>query len=391
MVCLPKRELIMKPDYSNSIVNLMSSIVSIGGVTSPYSPLDAQSLSGLSDADNIVLLVLDGLGYNYLKSHKSELYIAQHLEKPITTVFPPSTGSAMTSIYTGLAPQQHASTGWWVYLKEFGLVSRILPYSNAIDYNVLGESISHVIDVTPLPSLMTREYYAVLSERIIDSEFTRNIVRNAHRVGFDNELNGLFNSVKDSLNHSGEKKYIQAYWPFLDEVSHMLGPSSKEARDHLLFIDAEIKGFVESIDGSNTTLIIVSDHGLIDVPKANTILTRDHPDLTDSLVLPLCGDTRSVFCYVRPWQTERFEAYVEKAFGDICEIHRSKGLIEQDWFGLFEANPKLLSRIGDYTLIFKEHHAILNSYPGREAIEMLGHHGGVSADEMLVPLIVIDC
>ncbi|MFW9960811.1 MAG: alkaline phosphatase family protein [Candidatus Thorarchaeota archaeon] len=381
----------MKPDYTNSIVNLMSSIISTDGVTSPYFPLDTQSLSGLDDAENIVLLVLDGLGYDYLKNFGSKTCIAHHLKKPITTVFPPSTGSAMTSIYSGLAPQQHASTGWWVYLREFGLVSRILPYSNAIDYNVLGESISHVIDVTPLPSLMTRDYYAILSERIVDSEFTRNIVRNAKRIAYDNELRGLLNTVKNTINHSEGKKYIQAYWPYLDEVSHLLGPSSKEARDHLLFIDAKIENLLESINGTNTTLIITSDHGLVDVPKANSILTQDHPELTDTLILPLCGDTRSVFCYVRPWQTDRFEAYIHEAFGNICELHRSKDLIEQEWFGLHEPNPKLLSRVGDYTLIFEENYAILNSYPGRETPELLGHHGGVSSDEMLVPLIVVDC
>jgi len=381
----------MKPDYTNSIVNLMSSIVSTDGVASPYSPLDEQSLSGLGDAENIVLLVLDGLGYDYLKNLSSETYIAHHLKESITTVFPPSTGSAMTSIYSGLAPQQHASTGWWVYLKEFGLVSRILPYSNSIDYNVLGESISHVIDVTPLPSLMTRDYYAILSERIVDSEFTRNIVRNAKRLAYDNELGGLLNTVKGTINHSKGKKYIQAYWPYLDEVSHLLGPSSKEAQNHLLFIDAKIRNFIESIDGTSTTLIITSDHGLIDVPASNSIMTRDHPKLTDILVLPLCGDTRSVFCYVRPWQTDRFESYIQETFGDICEVHRSENLIEQEWFGLHEPNPKLLSRVGDYTLIFEKHYAILNSYPGREPPELLGHHGGVSSDEMLVPLIVIDC
>lgn len=381
----------MKPDYSNSIVNLMSSIVSTGGVTSPYSPLDLQSLSGINDADNIVLLVIDGLGYNYLKTRGPDTYIARHLKTAITSVFPPSTGSAMTSIYTGLAPQQHASTGWYVYLKEFGLVSRILPYSNTVDYNVLGESISHVIDVTSLPSQMDRDYYVVLNERIIDSEFTRHIVRNARRIGFDNELDGLFKSVKNTIGHSDRKKYIQAYWPYLDEVSHIPGPSSKEAQDHLKFFDAETNSLAESLEGSSTTLIITSDHGFMDVPTANSILTRDHPEFMDSLILPLCGDSRSVFCYVRPWQTERFETYVQKVFGGICEIYRSKDLINQNWFGLFEVNPKLHSRIGDYTLIFEDQHAILNCFPGREPPEMLGHHGGVSPDEMLVPLIVIDC
>jgi hypothetical protein len=380
----------MKPDYTNSIVNLMSSILLAGGVQSPYAPLEESSLSGLSDADNIVLLVIDGLGFNYLKANGSKTYLARHLRQSITSVFPPSTGSAMTSIYTGLAPQQHASTGWWVYLKEFGLVSRILLYSNAIDYNVLGESISHVIDVTPLPPQMTREYTAVLGNQIIDSEFTRHVVRNAKRVGYEYKMDELFIALNSSIKESAKDKYIQAYWPSLDEVNHILGPSSAEAHDHLLLLDAKIRTFAESLEGSSTTLIITSDHGFIDVPKTNSILVQDHPELLDCLVLPICGDTRSVFCYVRPWHIDKFEDYVQNEFGDICEMHRSTELVDQGWFGLFDENPRLFNRIGDYTLIFKEGFALLNVFPGRPPPEMLGHHGGATADEMLVPLIVID-
>jgi hypothetical protein len=197
----------MKPDYTNSIVNLMSSILLAGGVQSPYAPLEESSLSGLSDTDNIVLLVIDGLGFNYLKANGSKTYLARHLRQSITSVFPPSTGSAMTSIYTGLAPQQHASTGWWVYLKEFGLVSRILLYSNAIDYNVLGESISHVIDVTPLPPQMTREYIAVLGNQIIDSEFTGHVVRPGKRVGYEYKMDELFIALNSSIKEPAKDKY----------------------------------------------------------------------------------------------------------------------------------------------------------------------------------------
>ncbi|MHA2384842.1 MAG: alkaline phosphatase family protein, partial [Candidatus Thorarchaeota archaeon] len=59
-------------------------------------------------------------------------------------------------------------------------------------------------------------------------------------------------------------------------------------------------------------------------------------------------------------------------------------------FGLYEANPMLSGRVGDYTLIFNEGYAVLNSFPGQESPTLLGHHGGASSDEMNVPLIVIN-
>ena len=56
-----------RPDYTNNIVNLMSSIGAASGVTSPYSPLT--SLDTLKESKNIVLMIVDGLGYNYLQKY----------------------------------------------------------------------------------------------------------------------------------------------------------------------------------------------------------------------------------------------------------------------------------------------------------------------------------
>ena len=98
-----------KPDYSNNIVNLMSSIGEASGVSSPYAPLD--SLESLRESKNIVLMIVDGLGYNYLQKYGRGTTLQKNLKGSITSVFPPSTGSAITSFLSGLPPQQHGVIG----------------------------------------------------------------------------------------------------------------------------------------------------------------------------------------------------------------------------------------------------------------------------------------
>jgi len=56
----------MKPDYSNSIVNLMSSIMSASGGKSDYKPLKQLPANALK-AKNIILFVLDGCGDDVVK------------------------------------------------------------------------------------------------------------------------------------------------------------------------------------------------------------------------------------------------------------------------------------------------------------------------------------
>ncbi len=376
-----------KPDYSNNIVNLMSSIADASGVSSPYSPLD--SLDSLSDSKNIVLMIVDGLGFNYLNSYGNGTILRKYLKGPITSVFPPSTGSAITSFLTGLAPQQHGVVGWYVHLKEIGLVSRILPYTNVVDDNVIGVPISKVIDVKGIFQDIRRDYSMIYNPHIVDSVYTLNLAGTARRIGYS-DIDTFFGSIREAILKTRKQSYIYAYWPTLDSISHILGCESPEAKEHLNEFDYKLASFIETISGSDTTLIITADHGFNDVSLENVIYTRNHPDLMDCLQLPVCGDTRTGFCYVRPSKVADFERYIEDDLGAVCNLQKSEDLIRDGWFGLNSAHPMLPDRVGDYTLTFNEGHALLNCFPGLEPPVMKGHHGGVSSDEINVPLILIE-
>jgi hypothetical protein len=376
-----------KPDYSNSIVNLMSSIADASGSSSPYSPLD--SLDSLSDSKNVVLMIVDGLGFNYLNSYGKGTALRKYLKRSISSVFPPSTGSAITSFLTGLPPQQHGVIGWYVHLKEFGLVSRILPYTNVVDGNVIGVPISKVVDVKGIFQDIRREYSMIYDHHIVDSVYTLNLAGKARRIGYS-DIDTFFSSVRTTILKTRKQSYVYAYWPTLDSISHILGCESFEAKEHLKEFDDKLQTFTETLDGSDTTLIVTADHGFNDVKLENVVYTRDHPALMDCLSLPVCGDTRTGFCYVKPRMTSVFERYIEEDLKDVCNLHKSEELIQDAWFGFNAPHPRLADRVGDYTLTFNEGYALLNCFPGLEPPEMIGHHGGISSDEMDVPLIVLE-
>lgn len=57
----------LKPDYSNSIVNLMASVIAArGGNLSSYPRLAQLDHAQLSEVRHLVLLVIDGLGHGFL-------------------------------------------------------------------------------------------------------------------------------------------------------------------------------------------------------------------------------------------------------------------------------------------------------------------------------------
>src|SRR3989344_4941128 len=99
------------PNYKNgSVVNLMSSIGRAFGWKSEYGELKNLTSKEIKKYKNVVLIIVDGLGYEYLMKQERS-FLKENLRGKMTSVFLPTTTSALTSILTGVAPQQHAFTG----------------------------------------------------------------------------------------------------------------------------------------------------------------------------------------------------------------------------------------------------------------------------------------
>jgi hypothetical protein len=113
--------------------------------------------------------------------------------------------------------------------------------------------------------------------------------------------------------------------------------------------------------------------------------------LQDCLALPLCGEQRLSYAYVRKGREAAFEAYLDEHLAHAMEWHRSEELLAQNLFGLGRPHPELKSRIGDYTLMMKQGRVIQDPLPGETPPAMVGFHGGLSAAEMYVPLVLAAC
>ena len=114
------------PDYDGGgIVNLIASIeIGLGGASQGYPPLREPLAGDLAAAEKVVLLVIDGLGYDYLNRTGGAL--REYLQGSLTSVCPATTASAVTTLLTGVAPQQHGFTGWFSWFREIGSVLAVL-------------------------------------------------------------------------------------------------------------------------------------------------------------------------------------------------------------------------------------------------------------------------
>lgn len=379
------------PDYrGGSLANLMASLrAALGEPSSIYPPLRQLQPEEIAGARNVVLLVADGLGEAILRRFGEGGFLARHQRGIMTSVFPSTTASAVTTFMTGEAPQQHGLTGWFTYLAEVGSVLAVLPFRarfGGASLSAAGLEPRKLFGFTPLFDTLAVPSAVVAPEWIMGTDFNGAASGSARRVGYKS-LAQLFSSVAAVVEAPGEK-YVYAYLPDIDSMAHEHGVSSPKVAARFAELDAAFGAFLDSIKGTDTLVIATADHGLIDTAPDKMLHLNDHPELAETLVLPLCGEPRAAYCYVHPDQAVRFENYVAEKLSHCAELHRSEDLLAQGFFGLGDPHPRLWQRIGHYILLLKDNWVIKDQVAGEKPFQHIGVHGGVSAEEMVVPLVV---
>ncbi len=377
------------PDYQGgSLVNLMSSITTALGGTSPYGPLAALPPEALAAARHVVLLVVDGLGLDFLSRRESNL--RRHLHGQLTSVFPSTTASAIPTFLTGLAPQQHGLTGWHMYFREIGAIVAPLPFRVRTGHHALreaGGTPKQLFGLTPLFDRLPLPCHVVSPHAIIHSDFNVALSGRAQRHGYTT-LEEMFAKIAGLLQSDAPRSFIHAYWPQHDSLAHEYGIGSEAVAEAFDALDAAFAGLVDVARDRGSVVIVTADHGFIDTTAADTVDLDDHPGLRDTLLLPLCGEPRMAYAYVRAGREAPFEDYVREKLAERVDLLRSEDVLRQGWLGPGEAHPALRDRLGDYVLIPRGRTILRDWLVGEPRHTHIGVHGGLSAAEMIVPLIV---
>jgi hypothetical protein len=379
---------LIQPDYKGGgITNLMASLVlALGGGDTGYAPVTGLDLERVRQARAVLLLVVDGLGYRYLQSSGSML--AACCQGPITSVCPSTTASAIPTFLTGRPPHQHGFTGWFTYFSELGAVLSVLPFNVRLGHSpVQALTPADLCGAAPVFDSLAVPGQLVMPDWIAGSVFNRSFSGRA-RVRPYRNLKGMERQITEAVKTGG---YVYAYWPEFDALAHEFGVASPQVEAHFRQLDRLFESLIGRLAGSGTLLIVTADHGFIDTTDASRLRLKDHPGLAQTLMAPLCGEPRMAFCYVHPGRAGQFEEYVRDVLDREAQLLSSAEMVEAEWFGLGEPHPRLGDRVGHYALAMKENYIISGELPGERALNHIGVHGGLSGEEMLVPLIVAEC
>ncbi len=403
---LQQHDDLVLPSYDGfGLANLPATISNwLGGPTLNCGPLAEVITSKFQKRyKRVVLLLVDALGYSMLKRYmlagKAELW-SRVLPKaalfPITSICPSTTASALTTIWSGAAPSQHAYIGYEMWVKELGITINTILHT-PISYNGDVGSLAYARfdpatfnKVQALGSVFRAagiESHAYQPAGIVGSGLSLMQLGGANVHGYVSDSD-LWVSLREELNkRPAIRKFIYAYWPVVDTLMHRYGPDNERTMQAFNqfsnTIDACLSKGLKDWAFRDTLFLLTADHGAVHQPYYENNNLHNHPELLENLTLMPTCEARLPFLYVKPGREEAVRGYFERAWpGNFTLITRQQAL-QAGLFGPESNRPELQDRIGD--LIAISHSDAYLWWPNKTNT-MQGRHGGLTADEMLVPL-----
>ncbi len=394
------------PHYTGlSILNLAASIERWFGLpVGPHVPLAIEALASMAaDARQIVVCLLDALSFTRFTGwldgpgRALQPLVADGLLAPLTSVVPSTTTSALTTLWTGLSPAEHGILGYELLLREYGLIANMISLAPAAFDNqrgLLERAGVRPQTILPHPTLGTRltragiEAHAFVGNSIRNSGLSRMHYADATLHGFGSPAD-LWHSLRQLVESPiSDRRFAWAYYSGIDALSHVYGPDSDlVCAEYEFFIRAMIDLFVQPLDrrvGREVLLVLLSDHGQVATAVQPHYQLAQHPGLGRRLHISPTGEARLPYLYLRPGQAAAVDEYVERAWPGAFTRLESDHALRAGLFGPGTPNEKAASRLGDVVLISRGPAYLWWS---DKPDTLLGRHGSLTADEMLVPLL----
>lgn len=354
----------VRPDYGGaSITSLVPALV--GGSPAPWMPRCA------ADADAVVLLLVDGLGWQAVEAHRTLLpELAAFEGGPITTVVPSTTASALTSLATGLAPSQHGLVGFRMRVDDEVL--------NVLRWQVTGNRRPpDPFDMQRHTAFLGRPLPVVTRGEFRHTGFTDAQLRGSRFVGW-NAVSTLVEHCR-RLVADGER-FVYAYYPSLDAVAHEYGLHESFYEAELRAVD-RLVGELRDALPANAALLVVSDHGQVHIDPGDWV---ELYDLAPMIAL-YAGEARFRYLYARPGAAAELAAAARETLGHQAWVLTRQELFAGGWIGPAPEGP-IGSRVGDVVLAAREPVAFVDPTMLQET-KLVGMHGSLTPDEMYVPLL----
>lgn len=340
---------------------------------------------GLTRTSAVVVLLIDGLGWNLLQRHLDHGPVLAGLAgDALHSGFPTTTASGLSSLATGRRSGIHGITG---YTSPWGEADGInwLTWSSCSSGTDLRDT-APPEEIQPLPTVFELAradglHPAVVSSRsFVGSGLTRAIFRGGEYVptiSAADTVAGILGAVRPGA-------LVYGYFNELDGVGHLQGTRSVSWQLQLQVLDRAIELLLDRLP-RGTTVLVTGDHGMVDVPEHAKVDLDADPRLTED-VLAITGESRNRHLTVRPDRVAYVAHRWQDSLGDGFHVRTRDEAVASGLFGP-EVTATTRRRIGDLMVTATGEGALVRRTASPGEAGLIGCHGAATDDEILVPLL----
>jgi len=398
------------PEYEgNSLVNLSNSILNSYGIKPLHNLLNFDETIFNNDKKNIVLIVIDALGYyNLLRLAEKSPDFSALLDffnlKKITSVFPTTTSVALTSLVTGTYPIEHGIMGYLLFLERFNSIMNMInlsPIGFPRDIFVRhGLNPNKFLPVKTIFQHLTNagiKNWTITSNAFKNSGLTRMHHQGSSIKGYSDVVEMIM-LIKDLLEKKNESNFIFCYWGLSDMYGHIYGTESEEYCYGIeLIFEILMKKLLKRLDKKilkETLFLITGDHGQINTSWRDEKWLNASDEMTKKyFVMPPTGDTRSI--YLNTNDDTSFKDYFRNRYDNQFTLLTKMDAVETGLFGDISKNngvngiiiEKNLRRIGKYIALAHSCNSLNYKYTSEDRRQR-GKHGSLNEWEVFVPLLI---
>lgn len=334
----------------------------------------------LPGAPAYVVMLIDGLGARLLERYAHAAPFLSSLlahSEPGTAGVPSTTVTSLTSFGTGMTPGAHGLVGYTSRVPGTDHLLNALQWRKDID----------PLEWQPHPTAFQRLAEGGASVTVVNKrEFqgtglTVAAHRGAEFVGADKVGERIAAAVEAS-RHPCSLTYL--YDGDLDWTGHRYGVASAPWLQQLSMIDAEAEQLRDALP-HRTRLMVVADHGMIDSAPERRIDVDERLELRDGVAL-LGGEARFRHLYCARGAVPDVVATWREVLGARAQVLTREDAIAEGWFGVVA--PGVLPRLGDIVVAARGDHAVVSTADFPYENTLVGLHGSLTADEMLIPILV---
>jgi hypothetical protein len=355
----------------------------------------------------VVLFFIDGLGWRFIEPRLERYPFLQRVMKEgvvskLTSMFPSTTSAHTTTIHTGLSPAQSGVYEWHQYSEHLDRIITPLMFAYPRDKNRdtllnAGLKTSDVFPSRTIYQALARagvKSHVYIARDLAKSAPTRALSEGASILSYKTFPEVLVN-LADHLRRRTHPTYYFVYFSNIDTVCHDYGPGSPQT-------DAEIDAFFTLMErvlapaarNTGALLLLTADHGQVEVdPKTTLYLNHTVPGFKRFIAvnglgewLAPAGSPRDFFLHIRPELLDEAQQAFASAMSGKGLVIKTSELIAAGFFGP-QPGATFLKRVGNLVVLpFKGESAYFYE---RDFFEnrFFGHHGGLTREEMEIPLL----